>query len=211
MPLIAFLAEAAVISLSGVMAPGPISAVAVGKGTDAPYAGALVAIGHGLVEMPLMIAVFYGLGTLLRLPYVKDVLALVGGAVLLWMAFGMYRALRSDSSAQEAVADVSRDRSPLTAGVLLSLGNPYFLLWWATVGAALIGRAVAFGAAGFAALALTHWLCDLGWDSALSALSYRGGRALGPRFRKGVLAISGLFLLIFGARFLVNGALGLFG
>jgi hypothetical protein len=50
-----FLAGAMVISLTGVMAPGPLAAVTVGKGSKAPHAGALVAVGHAVVEFPLMI------------------------------------------------------------------------------------------------------------------------------------------------------------
>lgn len=65
MGLPAFLLEASLISLSGVMAPGPLTTVTVGKGSRSPHAGGLVAIGHGIVEFPLMIFIFYGLGVLL--------------------------------------------------------------------------------------------------------------------------------------------------
>ena len=65
MPLLTFLLEAVLVSLSGVMAPGPITAVTIGKGSDSPHAGALVAVGHGIVEFPLMIAIFYGFGRVL--------------------------------------------------------------------------------------------------------------------------------------------------
>jgi len=58
MALLNFLFTAVVISLSGVMAPGPITAVTIGKGSKSPYAGALIAIGHGIVEFPLMVAIF---------------------------------------------------------------------------------------------------------------------------------------------------------
>ena len=60
MSLLLFLFEAVLISLSGVMAPGPMTAFAVGKGSESPHAGALIAIGHGIVEVSLMISVFYG-------------------------------------------------------------------------------------------------------------------------------------------------------
>lgn len=201
MSLIAFLVEAALISLSGVMAPGPISAVAVARGADSPHAGVWVAVGHGLVEMPLIVAIGFGLGFFFELAYVKEGLAIVGGIVLLWMAVGMFRSLKSAE-----MVTVGGQRSPLAAGAVLSASNPYFLLWWATVGAALILRATRYGAIGLLALAVTHWLCDLGWDYFLSALSYKGGRVFGQRFQQVVLCVSGVFLLFFGARFLFDGA-----
>jgi len=65
MSLFAFLFEAVLISLSGVMAPGPLATIAVGKGNESPHAGAFVAVGHGIVEFPLMFALLYGAGPVL--------------------------------------------------------------------------------------------------------------------------------------------------
>ena len=67
MLLSAFLLEAVLISLSGVIAPGPVTAVTVSKGTKSPHAGAMIALGHGIVEIPLMILMLYGFGDILKL------------------------------------------------------------------------------------------------------------------------------------------------
>ncbi|MGD2147191.1 MAG: LysE family transporter, partial [Anaerolineae bacterium] len=169
MALPAFLLEAIVISLSGVMAPGPVTSVAVGKGSQSPHAGALIAVGHGIVELPLMVGVYLGVGRLLQLPHTSAAIALVGGLFLFWMGVDMLRSLHRD-----AIRETHSAHTPLVAGILLSVGNPYFLLWWATVGAALVARSVEFGVAGFLGFALAHWTCDLVWDTLLSALSFKG-------------------------------------
>ena len=57
MVLLLFLGQVVVISLSGVMAPGPVTAAAIGMGARSRYAGMLLAIGHGIVEFPLMILI----------------------------------------------------------------------------------------------------------------------------------------------------------
>ncbi|MGD2177902.1 MAG: LysE family transporter [Anaerolineae bacterium] len=202
MTLPTFLLEAIAISLSGVMAPGPITSVVVGKGTQSPHAGALVAVGHGIVELPLMIAVFYGVGRLLKLPHTSAAIALGGGLFLLWMGLGMLRSLRRD-----AVQHTHSAHTPLVAGILLSAGNPYFLVWWATVGAALIARSIRFGVWGFLAFALAHWMCDLLWDYLLSALSFKGGQIFGARFQRGIYLLCGACLILFGGRFVIRGAL----
>ena len=199
MSLLTFLFEAVLISLSGVMAPGPITAVTVGKGNESPHAGALVAIGHGIVEFPLMISIYYGFGYLLNLFYVEAVVALVGGLFLLVMGVGMLRGIKRFEVSSSEYA-----YSPLVAGIVLSLGNPYFLIWWATVGAALILRSVSFGMLGFLIFALLHWLCDFLWSYFLSALSFKGGRFFGKRFQKVVFAMSGVFLLFFSGKFIVG-------
>lgn len=195
MALLLFLLEAFVISLSGVLAPGPITTVTVGKGSKSPHAGVLVALGHGIVEFPLMIAVFFGVGQLFDLPYVKIGIAAVGSVFLLMMGVGMLR------SAKTAAVDADRDtRSPLVAGILLTIGNPYFLIWWATIGATLISRSMDFGVVGFAIFAVVHWSCDFLWDYFLSALSFKGGQFFGKGFQQAVFAVCGVALIFFSVK-----------
>jgi threonine/homoserine/homoserine lactone efflux protein len=195
-----FLSEAVLISLSGVMAPGPITAVVVGKSSESPKAGALVAIGHGIVELPLMVAVFLGLGRLLDAVLIRAMIGIAGGVFVIWMGVGMLRHFN-----QHAV-DPERDtRSPLVSGILLSIANPYFLVWWGTVGAALILRSFEFGLIGFIAFALGHWLCDLAWDSLLGVAAFKGGQFFGNRFQQVVFALSGVMLLFFGGRLVWDG------
>ncbi len=199
MSFLTFLLEAVLISLSGVMAPGPMTAVTIGKGNESPHAGALIAIGHGIVEFPLMISIFYGFGYLLNLFYVKVVTAFVGGLFLLVMAVSMFRSIK-----QVEISSSKYTHSSMIAGILLSLGNPYFFIWWATVGVALILRSVSFGVLGFLIFALLHWLCDFLWCYFLSALSFKGGRFFGRRFQEIVFAMCGVLLLFFSGKFIID-------
>ena len=197
MLLLSFLAEAVLISLSGVMSPGPITAVAVGKGGESPYAGVLVALGHGMVEFPLIALVGWGFGALVETPWMRTGIALVGGVVLLALGIGMLRNRRRAGASQ-----TPEHRLPLVAGMLLSAGNPFFLIWWVTVGAALIGRSLQFGAWGPVVLGAAHWSVDLTWCTFLSTLSYRGRRTFGPRFQETVLVLCGAFLVLFGGKYI---------
>jgi len=201
MSLSMFLVEAVLISLSGVMAPGPMTAVAVGKGSENPYAGVWMAAGHAVVEVPLMISVLYGVGYVLDSPHVQAVIALVGGLFLLVMGVGMFRSIGKSERGANHYAG-----SPVMAGVLLSIGNPYFLVWWATVGAALVLRSIHFGLLGFAAFAMLHSSCDFIWCSLLSALSFRGRRSLGQRFQQVVFSVCGVLLMFFSGKLGVDAA-----
>lgn len=200
MPFYLFLSEAIIISLSGVLAPGPISAIVVGKGSKSPHAGAWVAVGHGIVEIPLMVAVFFGVGRLMDSLILRTIIAVLGGAFIIWMGVGMLRSIRQ--SELEGRAD---SRSPILTGILFSIGNPYFLIWWVTIGAALILRSVEFGLLGFVAFAAGHWLCDLLWDWFLSALAFKGGQFFGNKFQQAIFLLSGLMLLFFGGRLMITG------
>ncbi|MCE5249956.1 LysE family translocator [bacterium] len=199
MSFILFLMQAVIISLSGVMAPGPITAVTVGTGTKSPHAGALVAVGHGIVEFPLMVLVYYGVGHILSMVPVKVAIFSLGGLFLLLMGGDMLRSMKKAGSGPE-----KRNDAPLVAGILFSMGNVYFLLWWVTVGAALLSKAMAFGIAGVLVFAFVHWSCDFIWLYVLSAVSYKGGNLLGVTFQRIVFGVCGVFLVVFGVKFIVD-------
>ena len=204
--LLFFLIEVVVISLSGVMAPGPVTAAAIGMGTRSRYAGPLIAVGHGVVEFPLMILIVLGVGRILKLPTAQIVIGLAGGIFLLIMAIQMLKSLRS-AEKQEIKAAKS---APVLAGIILSAGNPYFLLWWATIGLALATTATGIGTWAFVVFAIVHWLCDLIWLSALSWASFKGSVLLGPRGLRIVLMICSAALFVFGLFFIYNAAKILF-
>jgi len=199
--LSAFLLEAVLISLSGVMAPGPITAVTVSKGTKSPHAGAIIALGHGIVEIPLMILILYGFGEILKILYIKAIIGLLGGLFLLKMGLGLLKGIK------QAKIDSSNDpHSPLMAGIILSLANPYFLIWWATIGSILIFRSITFGLLGFAIFMVLHWSCDFFWCYFLSALSFKGGQFFGKRLQQVLFLICGVFLLFFSSKFIYDAA-----
>ncbi len=199
MLLSAFLLEAVLISLSGVMAPGPITAVTLSKGTKSPHAGAIIALGHGIVEIPLMILILYGFGEILKILYIKAIIGLLGGLFLLKMGLSLLQGIK------QAKIDSSNDpHSPLMAGIILSLANPYFLIWWATIGSILIFRSITFGLLGFVIFMILHWFCDFFWCYFLSALSFKGGQFFGKRLQQVLFAICGVFLLFFSAKFIFD-------
>ncbi|RXG63379.1 hypothetical protein ES695_17580, partial [Candidatus Atribacteria bacterium 1244-E10-H5-B2] len=180
--LSAFLLEAVLISLSGVMAPGPITAVTVSKGTKSPHAGAIIALGHGIVEIPLMILILYGFGEILKILYIKAIIGLLGGLFLLKMGLGLLQGIK-----QAKIDSFNDPHSPLMAGIILSLANPYFLIWWATIGSILIFRSFTFGLLGFVIFMILHWFCDFFWCYFLSALSFKGGQFFGKRLQQVLL------------------------
>lgn len=201
MLLSAFLIEAVLISLSGVMAPGPITAVTLSKGTKSPHAGAIIALGHGIVEIPLMILILYGFGEILKIPYIKVIIGLLGGLFLLKMGLNLLQGVK-----QSKINSSNNTRSPLMAGIILSLANPYFLIWWATIGSILIFRSITFGLLGFAIFMILHWSCDFFWCYFLSALSFKGGQFFGKRLQQILFVICGIFLLFFSAKFIFDAA-----
>jgi threonine/homoserine/homoserine lactone efflux protein len=200
------------VSLSGALSPGPLTALALSEGVRVGrWSGARLALGHGLVEIPLVFAVAYGLGTWLRQPVVGGIVGLVGAAVLLWMGYGLtVGAWRG----QMALTDAAGGPVPgalrwghVPGGAFFTLANPYWSLWWATLGAAYVARVTAMnlGPLTVGGLAITHWLTDLLWLGVLSLLVASGRRLISPKAYRAVLLACGVFLLGFGLYFAWSG------
>ena len=197
---ITFLVSTVTISLTGVMSPGPMTAATLAAGARHRHAGLTMALGHGIVEFPLMVLLIAGLGRFFQNESVRITIGLVGGGFLIALGVQMLR------QAKEAnlFAAPAADRSALVTGILLTIGNPYFLLWWATVGMALAAQASQLGILAFAAFALVHWLCDLVWLEVLSQASFRGARVFSEKTQSRVLAVCGAALLFFAGKFILD-------
>ena len=94
MALLLFLAKVLGISLSGALAPGPVTAAAIGFGSRNRFAGTLMALGHAVVEFPLMVLLIFGVGRFLTLTWVGIAIGLAGGSVLVLMGVQMFRELK---------------------------------------------------------------------------------------------------------------------
>jgi threonine/homoserine/homoserine lactone efflux protein len=184
------------------MAPGSITAATIAQGTRSRYAGPLISVGHGIVEIPLIFLIMFGLGVILKTDSAKIAIGLIGGAFLVWMGLQMLREIRKP----DFTPDKTYTTGPILTGIILSLTNPYFLFWWATVGLNLAIRARGFGLIAFAAFALIHWLCDLIWLSILSFAAFAGTTILSPRNQKIILALCAAALIFFGAWFILGAA-----
>ncbi len=200
MHLLLFLGQVIGISLSGVMAPGPVTATTIVMGSRNRWAGALIAVGHGIVEFPLIVLIVIGLSTILKFPAVQIVIGLAGGIFLIVMAVQVLRGLGSLGQEQ----DRNVKGTPIMAGIVLTVGNPYFLLWWATIGLGLATRASELGIWAFVVFAVIHWLCDFIWLGALSWASFKGSELFGRRTLQVVLLICSAVLVAFGVIFLYN-------
>jgi len=180
------------------MAPGPITAATLAAGARSRHAGALIALGHAVVEMPLILLLAAGIGAFLKSPAVKAGIGLAGGVVLVLMGAQLLLSLRSCKTDSEATVQ----RRPFMTGVVLTGANPYFLFWWATVGLALATQATEYGAVALLAFGVVHWLCDLGWLEVLSWAGFRSSQAFGLRSQKVISVICAIVLLGFGLKFL---------
>ncbi len=192
------------VALSGALMPGPLLTITISQSVRRGFrAGPLLITGHALLELAVVIAVVMGLGPFLKKPGVMGVIALCGGAFLLVMGLDMVRsAARLSLNLQAPSKNGVAGRHPVMLGVLASLANPYWTLWWATIGLGYLVAAMKFGLWGVACFFFGHIAADFAWYSLVSLGVTKGTRFMGDRSYQWVLRFCGVFLVGFGAWFL---------
>lgn len=200
LPMLSVLLSLVVISFSGVMMPGPMFAVTMAKSYKSPWAGTWISLGHAVIEVPLILLIYFGFARFFQETPVQVTVSVLGGGVIIWLGIGMFRT-------RSVVIEKGTDRSynAFTAGILMSGLNPFFLLWWTTVGSMLIMRFLSSGATGLTTFILTHWLCDLIWLSFVSVLVYRTHALWGQKLQAIIFIGCSLLLIGFGGWFMVSG------
>ena len=199
-----FLAMVALVSVSGVVTPGPLFATAIAKGYQDERAGIKVASGHALVELPLIVAIFLGLDTILKNDSVFIVIGLVGGVILLYLGIDTIK----NWNAQVTKA-AEKKAGSIVSGALMTAANPYFILWWATVGATLIAGTVEFGLIMLPIFAAVHLSCDYIWYTFVSFTVFRSKGAWSQKRHKYIFAGAGGIMVFFGLYFLTSSVSGL--
>lgn len=200
-----FLASVLLISLSGVLMPGPLFAVTIKKAAKSKTAGALIAIGHGIVEIPLMFLIFFVLSEFTLPSTVQVAIGLVGGFLMVFMGV---QAFRSRHKQEEVNADLKRDS--VLAGVWTTAANAGFILWWLTIGTTLILNAKLFGLLGFSVFAGVHWLTDFSWYAVVALLIFKSQRFWTERTCMGITLFCVAVFIGFGAYFMGSALWSLF-
>lgn len=185
------------VSLSGVMAPGPMSAVTINHGTHSRFAGLKVATGHAIIELPVIIALFFGISLITQFADITSYITLTGSLVLFILATLTLKSIKKNN-------DTLQSYTPLIDGIVLSAFNPYFYVWWLTIGLSLIQKAFVFGTVGLTIFSVLHLACDYIWLFVLSIISYAGTSFIGKKFKVAVGIITVIMLYAFGVFFMYD-------
>lgn len=200
--MLLFLIQVFLVSLTGALAPGPVTASAIAMGARNRFAGIFIAAGHMTIELPLVVILILGVDKFLKSPNWQMTIGFVGGAFLIFLAVKMALEIRTIGTKEIK----GKTDKPFLAGIMLSGANPYFPLWWIGIGFNLVKGAQGHGILGFIILGVVHWLCDLGWMGFLSFASFKGTKVFGVKAQKVVLAVCGAILGVFACKFIFDAA-----
>jgi threonine/homoserine/homoserine lactone efflux protein len=202
--ILLFIATSFAVGLSGAMVPGPMLTVTISDSLKKGFiAGPLVVLGHVMAELSIIILIFAGLGWFIGSNTAVFIIGTLGGFMMLLMG---YRIIGSNTINEIQREDgISNSYGPVLNGILTSLSNPFFFIWWATIGWAFMFKGLELaGIMGVIGFLLGHWASDMGWFSLVSFFTSHGSEIMTGKHYKFLMNISGVFLMILGIYFMLN-------
>ncbi len=200
--------QSLLIGYSGAVMPGSLLTFTIDRSLKYGAGPAmLVPLGHVGVEALLVVAIFFGFGRYLSSAAAQIAIGLLGGLLLIYLGGSMI----IEGLGGTVKLEVNQDsKNPgrgglLIAGALLSVSNPYFIIWWAVVGLGLIMSAYQLlGMGGIILFYLGHAVADLTWYGFVSILVSKTRALFTQKAYSALVIVLGALLVIFGGGFLLN-------
>lgn len=208
-PLLGIFVSSFVVGLSGALMPGPVLTVTIAEATRRGFwAGPLIVLGHGIIEFALFVSLVLGLGGLLKHSLVFGIVGVGGAAVLMWMGVGMVRGAKT--ATLKLRMDKGEKSRPVLAGLLTSACNPYFVIWWATIGLSYIALSQRHGIMGLGSFYSGHIMADVVWYFFIAAAIALGKGIMDDRTYRWIIGLCGILLMALGLYFGSTGLKALF-
>ena len=196
--------QGAWLGLSAAAAPGPLQAYLLSQSARNGAARTIPVACVPLVTDPPLIAVV--LVALAQVPtgFLRG-LGIAGGAVVLWLGAAALNAARTPKA--RAPAEGAAPPAGFVRALLVNFTNPNAWLWWSGAAGPILVAAWRGSPWRAAAFLAGFYLLLLGGNVTVVLLSARIARA-GPGLARGLGAVSGGALVLFGAWQLAKGLLG---
>ena len=180
--LILFVLTSFGVGLSGALVPGPMLTVTVSDSVKKGFlAGPLMVLGHFIMEFILIIVILAGFSWLIGSTEIAIIIGTLGGIMLIYMGYTTAKSkidLQNISDRDES----SSKYGSILKGAVTSISNPYFFIWWATIGLAFLFKGVEIaGLVGLIGFIVGHWSADLGWFSTVSFFSSRESKFINAK------------------------------
>ena len=203
------------MSVSGACAPGPLTFAAMIVGSWYGAKGGLkVAVGHMIFEAPyvlLLLMMFNSVKYFFELFITKLVLAILACIFILYFSYVGYISGRDMVKSGDTDITNLIDKKfikyitkPIIVGILMTGLNPWFLIWWVTIGGIILVKALQLGILeAFLLVIFAHVWIDYAWLGAMAYLAGKGKKILGRKYGYVLQALS-IILAIFGILLIVK-------
>ena len=138
---------------------------------------------------------------------VRFAISIAGSIILFWIGANYLHSAAKNriQRLQPGQKDMGRSTISLIGlGMLTTLSNPFWYVWWVTVAAGYLVQAQAISTLAVVVFYVGHISADFTWDTALAAATSTGQRWLSPRTYRLLIFVTGGFLLYLGATYFIN-------
>ena len=201
-----------ITALSGAMNPGPLLTYTIIKSIQRKehgyIIGFLVIIGHAILEMGLILLLLLGFSFIFKNDSVVLLIGVVGSLFLIGMGLKMIMDIKNKKISVDFLEEKENEeeakkegliKNPIFGGILISASNPYWWIWWATIGFAFMTQYnISLQNWNIVAFFLGHELGDLLWYLLVAVLVSMGKTKLDRKKYYTVLFLCGLFMIGFG-------------
>lgn len=205
-----------VVALTGAMSPGPLLTYTIIKSAQTNRRGYLMGLwiitGHAILETGIIILLLFGFSFVLKNIAVVRIIGVSGGLILILFGASIIRDIfngnistnflnsRDEPNKYPGLIENKGIENPVIGGIMVSMSNPYWWVWWATIGFAfMIQFDISFKKwPKLLAFFLGHEAGDLIWYLLVSTLAFFGLRHMNRKAYYGILMFCALFMVLFG-------------
>jgi threonine/homoserine/homoserine lactone efflux protein len=204
------------VALTGAMSPGPLLTYTIIKSAKTKRRGYLMGLwiitGHAILEMGIILLLLLGFSFVLKNIAVVRIIGVSGGLILILFGASIIKDIfngnistnflnsRDEPNKDPGLTENKGIENPVIGGIMVSMSNPYWWIWWATIGFAfMIQFNISFKKwPKLLAFFLGHEAGDLIWYLLVSALSFFGLRHMNRKAYYGILMCCAIFMVLFG-------------
>jgi threonine/homoserine/homoserine lactone efflux protein len=200
------------VAFSGALVPGPMLTLVISSAAEKGFwTSFFIVVGHSLLELLVVISFFLGVLKYLENPLIVKIIAILGGVFLLYLGvdiiisiFRKKYIIDFKSIVKKRTITGKSTVIVILKGILISLMNPYWYIWWITIGAAFIIKSVEFNIPGISSFYLGHISADFIWYLFIGFLINTGRKFFNQKIYNGILAACSIFLFYLGVRFIIE-------
>jgi len=196
-----------IIAFSGALVPGPLLSYTITKSLEKGWkAGPMIIIGHAILEILILIVLILGLSPFLNNNLVIGIISIIGMIILLFIALDMILTVIKKK------IDFNQTKSLLSnnliiSGILMSISNPFWFIWWVTIGINYITLSIKYKFLGIGVFFVGHILADFLWYSIVSFSIYKSKKFINLRLYKIIMLLCAILIIVFSLWFGYNGIL----
>jgi threonine/homoserine/homoserine lactone efflux protein len=201
-----------IVGFSGALVPGPMLTLVISSvARKGFWTSFFIVVGHSLLELVVVISFFLGILKYLSSPLITKIIGILGGTLLLYIGvdiiisvFKKKYTIDFKSMLKQRTITGKSTGTVILKGILISLMNPYWYIWWISIGAAFLIKSVEFNTLGVSSFYIGHISADFIWYLFIGFLVNTGRRFFNQKIYNSILIACSIFLFYLGIRFIID-------